>query len=175
MKIDQTTQELQGSMTQNLDAVKTEITKLTEQKNDILSQLSHQKQLCDQTKQGILDSYDPRFQNLEEQVKTCSDKLQAMEKNDGDFNDSKVKEIEKNVTSKIDHKIDYQITLTRNDLNARIDDVEKEVHDLSNSVNERLQNLGNKEISRPTTAHEEVEKKKRVKSAVRRSTNIPNK
>ena len=162
-------------MTQNLDGVKTELTKLTEQKNEILNQLIHQKQLCDQAKQGILDSYDPRFQNLEEQVKTCSDKLQAMEKNDGDFNDSKVKEIEKNVTSKIDHKIDYQITLTRNDLNARIDDVEKGVQDLSKSVNERLQNLGNNEISRPATAHEEVEKKKRVKSAVRRSTNIPNK
>lgn len=174
-KIDQVTQDLQGSMTQNLDTVKANLDKLTEEKNEILHQLTLQKQACTESKQGIFEAYDPRLESLEDQVKTCADKIQTMDKNEGDFTDSKVKEIEHNVTSKIDHKIDYQITLTRNDLNARIDDVEKEVHDLSNSVNERLQNLGTNEFVRPATAHEEVEKKKRVKSAVRRSTNIPNK
>lgn len=68
----------------------------------------------------------------------------------------------------------------RNDLTTRIEDVENEVKDLSKSVNERLENFDVAPTDynlRPITPHEDddKDKKKRVKSAIRRPSVLKNK
>lgn len=171
----------------NISGIKQTVETLKNTTQEIGDRTSQLKSAYENQIQQVKADTDKQLAEFESRVGEITNKMDKILKDENDLDNDKAKIIEENVTKNIDNKVDFRLGIVKDDLNTRIDDLQANVgmfvsliflDEVAKNFNDKLQQItAQTGGTRPTTPYNDEikKKKKRVKSAAKRMSNIPNK